>query len=107
MGIVVPFRPRSGAWVATERAALLAVQRAFEQHGLLTNCEDGVAEGGSPWRVFYNTMTGQFIAHVARSKGGYVMRCTDRTALQIENIYELVEIARSWIAGCHTMARSG
>ena len=107
MGIVLPFKPRGSAWLPAERTALLSLDRAFRQHGLIANYHDGVADNGSPWRVFYSVMTGQFVAHVARCGGGYAIRRADRTSLQIESIDGLAEMAASLIAWLHSVTRSG
>jgi len=101
MGIVIAFRPRSGPWLPTERAALVAIERALERHGFLIYWQQGIAASNSPWRAFYDTMTSQLVVHISRSKGNYALVWADGTSVKVERMDKLVEMARPWIVRSH------
>ena len=104
MGIVIPFRPRSGPWRPAETASLAAIQRELDRHGLMTGHTQGNDDSSRPWRAFYNRMTGQVVAIVSRSKADYELLWADRTSERVENMDELVLVARSWTARWHASA---
>jgi hypothetical protein len=100
MGTVVSFHHRSGPWLPSESAALVAIQRELDRHGLMTDYSQGNDDDNKPWRAFYNRMTGQVVAIVTRSKAGYELLWTDRTSTYAEKLDQLVLLARSGLDRC-------
>ena len=95
MGHILSLCGQSGPWAAWEHAILGEMQRAFEQEGLMTNCEHGVSDAGTPWTAFYEQDCGEFVAHIARHKRGYVLLWPDQTSVHVTEMAKLVQVVRS------------
>ena len=106
MGHVVAFKPHSGPWTPWERSVLAEVQRAFAQHGRMTDCQHGLSDSNTPWAAFYTANRGSFVAHVARYRRSYVLTWPDRTSMRVEEMDKLVEAVHG-SATQHAWAMSG
>lgn len=101
MGIVIPFRPRKGPWHPIECRALASFQRVLDDLGMLSSFVQC-----TPWRAFYNGVTGRLIANVVRTISGYLLRWADGSVVHVEAPAQLVTAARSWTMRAHASARS-
>jgi hypothetical protein len=101
MGVVIPFRPRSGPWSSSEAASLAAIKRELERHGFMIDYAQDSDGDSRPWRAFYCQMTGRVVAVISRSKAGYELLWADRTSVRTETMDGLILAARSWTAPFH------
>jgi len=106
MGIVIHFRPRKCPWHPIECRALASFQRVLDDLGMLSSFVQCVGEDQTPWRAFYNGVTGRLIANVVRTNNGYLLRWADGSVVHLEAPAQLVTAARSWTMKALASARS-
>jgi hypothetical protein len=82
-------------WTEGERIMLADIQGALLTEGIETDYEIRTPDTNEPWTVFYETNGGSdFVVHVARSKGRYLILWPDSTHTRMFNCANVVIIIR-------------